>query len=174
MTKSISIARPQIARSGPKCLSGGSVIPAMRREPEHEDLARVAQVGGQEDHDGDLRQLRGLHGQRADPDGQVRAVRRRERPRQHEQEDPGERDRVAEALELAVVAEHDDHGGEGEQADDEPLRLLAGQLVVDPVDHHEPEAREQGHEREEVGVGVLEPRRSSRCATKHSPRKTPP
>ena len=33
ITNSISIASPQITSSGPKCLSGGSVMPSKRRAP---------------------------------------------------------------------------------------------------------------------------------------------
>ena len=33
MTISISIAAPQTTSSGPKCLSGGSVMPSTRRAP---------------------------------------------------------------------------------------------------------------------------------------------
>ena len=33
MTNSSSIAVPQTASSGPRCLSGGNVIPAKRRAP---------------------------------------------------------------------------------------------------------------------------------------------
>ena len=41
-----------------------------------------------------------------------------------------------------------------DQPDDEPLRLLAREVLVDPVDHHEAEARQHRDEREQVRVGV--------------------
>ena len=68
---------------------------------------------------------------------------------------PGGRDRVAVALEHPVVlAQRDDRRGEDDEPDDEPLRLLAREVLVEPVEHHEPEAREHRDEREEVRVGV--------------------
>ena len=74
--------------------------------------------------------------------------------RQQQQHDAGERDRVAVALEHAVVAQEDDRRREDDQADDEPRRLVAREVLVDAVDHHEAEAREHRDEREQVRVGV--------------------
>jgi hypothetical protein len=122
-------------------------------------LARVAQVGGDEDDQADLGQLGGLERDRADLDPQVGAVdlgADARHAREHQQPEPDEGDRVAIALEHAVVAYEQDHRHERNQAHDEPLRLLARQRVVDPVDDDEPEAREQRHQREEVRVGVGE------------------
>ena len=126
---------------------------AARADDEH--LARVAQVGRQEDDDRDLRQLRGLKGDRAHAERQVGAVRRAAEARQQQQQDAAERDDVAVALEHAmVVAQRDDRRREDDQADDEPLRLVAREVLVEAVEHHQAEAGEHGDEREEVRVGV--------------------
>ena len=79
-------------------------------------------------------------------------------PRHQQQRDRGRGDRVAVALEHAVVADEQDRGAEEREPNHEPLRLLARQLGVDPVDHHHAHRREQGGEREHVGVGVRQPR----------------
>ena len=63
-------------------------------------------------------------------------------------------DRVAVALEHVVVAQELDRQGEEDEAEDEPVGLVAGQVGVDPVDHHQAEGRQQRHQREEVGIGV--------------------
>ena len=124
---------------------------------DDQQLARVAQVAGQEDDDRDLGELGGLEGQRPEADAEVGAVDLRADPgqaRQQQHPDPDRGDGVAVALQHAVVAQQDDRGGEEPQPDDEPLRLLAGQLLVDAVDHHQAEAGQDGEEREQVGVGV--------------------
>ena len=118
---------PQTTSSGPKCFSGGSVTPKHAPRREHQHLARVAQVAREEDDDRELGELRRLHGQRADVDREVGAVDRREQARQQQQADAAERDQVAVALELAVVAQGDDRRDEQCQADHEPLRLLTGE-----------------------------------------------
>ena len=126
---------------------------AARADDEH--LARVAQVGREEDDDRDLRELGGLERDRADVERQVRAVDGVAEPRQQQQDDPRERDAVAVALEHAVVlAQRDDRRREEDEPDDEPLRLLAREVLVEAVEHHEAEAREHRDEREEVRVGV--------------------
>jgi hypothetical protein len=76
--------------------------------------------------------------------------------RQQQQPDPDSGDGVAVALQHAVVAQQDDRRREEPQADDEPLRLLAREVLVDAVDHHQAEAREDGEQREEIGIGVRE------------------
>ncbi len=67
---------------------------------------------------------------------------------------PTRGDRVAVPLEHAQVAQQQDRRGEQDQPDDEPLRLLARELLVDPVDDDEAEAGEHRDEREQVRVGV--------------------
>ncbi len=76
--------------------------------------------------------------------------------RQDRHADPDGGDRVAVALEHAhaAPAQRDDRGGEEDESDDHPLRLLARQHGIDAVDHHDPDAREHGGEREQVGIGV--------------------
>ena len=66
MKTSISIAAPQTTSSGPKCLSGGIVMPEEAARALHQHLARVAQVGGEEDDDRDLAELGRLERDRAD------------------------------------------------------------------------------------------------------------
>ena len=70
--------------------------------------------------------------------------------------EPGDDDQVPVALEHVVVVEEGDRQHEEDQADDEPVRLIAGQALVDPVEHHQPDRRQQRDEREQVGVGVGE------------------
>ena len=74
MKKSRNIAAPQTTSSGPKCLSGGSVIPSDPPRALHQQLPVVAQVGREEDDDRELAELRGLEGEGADPDAEVGAV----------------------------------------------------------------------------------------------------
>jgi hypothetical protein len=129
--------------------------PGEPARPDHQHLARVAQVGRQEDDDRDLRELGGLKRDRAEVEGQIGAVDRAPQARQQQQQDAAERDDVAVALQHAVVAaQRDDRRGEEDQPDDEPLRLHARELLVEAVEHHEAEAGEDGDEREEVRVGV--------------------
>ena len=127
----------------------------------HEDIARLSQIAGEKDDDPELRELGRLELDRAHLDGEVRAadlVPDAGQPRHQQQRDRGRGDRVAVALEHAVVADEQDRGAEEREPDDEPLRLLARQLGVDPVDHHHAHRREQGGEGEHVGVGVRQPR----------------
>ena len=70
MKTSITIAAPQTTSSGPRCLSGGKVMPGKRRAPTTRHLALLAQVAGEEDDDRDLRQLSGLEVDRADVDAE--------------------------------------------------------------------------------------------------------
>ena len=79
-------------------------------------------------------------------------------PRHQEQRDARRRDRVAVALEHVVVVDHQDGHAEEREPDDEPLRLLARELGVDPVDQDETDAGQHGGEREQVRVGVREAR----------------
>ena len=117
------------------------------------------QVAGQEHDDRDLGELGRLEGDAAEVDRQVGAVDLLPDPRQarqHGGQDRDRDDRVAVALEHrhAAVAQGDDRGREQDQADHHPLRLLARQHRFDAVDHHDPEARQHGHQREQVRVGV--------------------
>ena len=164
MKTSSTIAAPHTTSSGPRCLSGGSGIPRILCVPCDEHLARVAQVGREEDDDRDLRQLGGLEGDRADADAEVGAVDLLADPRharQQQEQDARGRDDVAVALEDPhVLAQAMIVRREDDEPDDEPLRLLAGEVLVEAVEHHEPEARERRDEREEVRVGV----RAASCA----------
>ena len=74
MKTSITIAPPHTTSSGPKCFSGGMVTPQEAARALHEHLARVAQVRGEEDDDGDLPELRRLEGDRPELDAEVGAV----------------------------------------------------------------------------------------------------
>ena len=70
---------------------------------------------------------------------------------------PDRGDQVAVALEHVVVANEEDRHREQGRAGDEDRRLLQGQAVVDPEQHHEADRREQRAEREQVRVGVGQP-----------------
>ena len=102
----------------------------------------------------------GWKAERAELDPEVGAVDlladpRQARRQQQQQADRG--DRVPVALEHVVVAQELDRQREEDEAEDEPVRLVAGEGGVDPVDHHQAEGGQQGGQREEVGVGVGEP-----------------
>jgi hypothetical protein len=124
---------------------------------EDQQLARIAQVAGQEDDDRDLGELRRLEGQRAELHAEVRAVDvlpDARHARQQQERDPRRGDRVPVALEDAVVAQREDRRREQDQPQHEPLRLLPREVLVDPVDHHQAEAGEDREQREQVRVGV--------------------
>ena len=74
------------------------------------------------------------------------------------QRDRAERDQVAVALEDVVVAKEDDRRGERGEAQEEERRLLDGQALLDPVEHHQADRREDRAEREEVRIRVRERR----------------
>ena len=126
--------------------------------PHHHDLTRIAQVAGQEDDQSDLGELGRLKDEHAgDPDTEVGAVDLRAQPRhpwQQQQQQRHRHDRVAVALELAVVPKRDDRDREQRQPQHEPLRLLAREGRIDPVDHHDPEAGQQRDQGEHVRVGM--------------------
>ena len=130
MKTSITIAAPQTTSSGPKCLSGGIVRPAIRRAADGQQLAVLVQVAREEDDDADLRDLRRLEGERAEVDLEVGAVHLRadaRQPRRHQQQDPDGRDQVAVALEHVVVAQEEDRRREQGRPGDEDRRLLQRQ-----------------------------------------------
>ena len=87
---------------------------------------------------------------------------------------PGRGDRVAVALEHRVVAQEHDRGHEHHQADHEPLRLLARQLGVDPVDHHQAERGQHRGQREQVRVGVGQPRADEQVREQAQPEEHQP
>ena len=160
MKKSRNIAAPQTTSSGPKCLSGGIVTPEHAPRALHQQLPRVAQVGGEEDDDRELAELRRLELEGADADAEVGAVdllADAGHARQQQQRQAGRRDRVAVALEHAEVLEEDDREREEQEPEAEPARLAQRLLLVEPVDHHEPEAGQHRHERQQVGIGVGQP-----------------
>ena len=74
MKTSMNIAAPQTTSSGPRCLSGGIVTPEDPARALHEHAAVVLQVGGEEDDDRDLAQLGRLEGDRPDAHAEVGAV----------------------------------------------------------------------------------------------------
>ena len=149
-----------------------------RRAPDHEqrpdvlerelpaqaarhELPRVVEVAREEDDDGELGELRGLEGDRPDAHGEVGAVHRlaeHRQPRHEQQGDAGRGDGVAVALEHAQVAQEQHGRAEQAEADGEPLRLLAREVGVDAVDHHEPHGPQERGQREQVRVGVGQPR----------------
>ena len=77
--------------------------------------------------------------------------------RRQQQQDPGGGDQVAVALEHVVVAQEEDRQAEQDQPEDEDRRLVEGELVVDPVDDHQPDRGQQRAEREQVRVRVGQP-----------------
>ena len=126
----------------------------------HQQLPVVAQVGGEEDDDRELAELRGLERERPDPDAQVGAVdllADARHAREEQQREPGGGDRVAVALEDPEVLEEDDREREEHEPEREPAGLADRLLGVEPVDHDEPEAREHRGERQQVRVRVGQP-----------------
>ena len=134
------------------------MLQAEARDPAgDEHLTRVVEVARQEDDDRDLGELGGLELDRADLHRQEGAVHLLADPgqaRKEQERQTARGDGVAVALEDAVVAQENDRCDEQHQSDDEPLRLLARELLVDPVDHHQPERGEHRGEREQVRVRV--------------------
>ena len=129
--------------------------------PDHQQLAVLTQIGGEEDDDADLGQLGRLEGDRTEADPQVGAVdlgADQRQPRGHQQGEADQGDRVPVPLEHRVVAEDLDHDREEDQPEHEPVGLVAGQLTtqfgVEPVEHDESEGGQQRHQREEVRVSV--------------------
>ena len=102
--------------------------------PLREHLALLAQVGGEEDDQQDLRELARLELERADVHPEPRAVDGRAEPgqaRQEEQHDRADAEEVLVRLEHAVVAaQPDQRGGEERDADHDPEALL--ERVVGP------------------------------------------
>ena len=125
--------------------------------PDDQHLAVLAQVGGEEDDDRDLRELGRLEGDRADLHPQVGAIDLFADPRQarrQQQQDADRGDDVPVALEHVVIAQELDRQREEDEAEDEPVGLVAGEAFVDPVEHHQAERGQHRHQREEVRVGV--------------------
>ncbi len=152
-------------RGAPDDQQRAEVLERRQGDPEHppraddQHLSVLAQVAGEEDDDADLRELGGLECEWADLHPEVGAVHLLPDPRQprrQQQQQPDRGDRVAVALEHVVVAQELDREGEEDESEHEPVRLVAGQVGVDPVDHHQAEGRQQSDQREEVRVGVGE------------------
>ena len=82
-------------------------------------------------------------------------------PRGQQQAEADQGDRVPVTLENRIVLEEVDHRGEEDQPDHEPVRLVAGQFVpglgIEPVEHDQADRGQQGHQREEVRIGVGQP-----------------
>ena len=156
MNTSMNIAAPHTTSSGPRCLSCGTVIgPSLR--PCTSTCRVSCRYAARKMMIAILPNSAGWKATGPELDAEVGAVDLLADPghaRQQQQQQADERDRVAVALEHAEVAQQQDRRREQDQADDEPLRLLARERVVDPVDDDEPEAREHAHEREHVRVRV--------------------
>ena len=105
----------------------------------------MRQVRREEDHDQDAAELRRLERVAADPDPQPRAVLDEpdaRNDRQEQQDQPCEADRVRVAVELPVIADHEQHDDERDDADDEPHRLFAGDRRPQPVEQRHAQAGE--------------------------------
>ena len=160
MKTSMNIEAPQTTSSGPEVLERRQGDAEHPPGADDQHLAVLAQVAGEEDDDADLRELGRLEGERPDLDPEVGAVdllADPRQPRRQQQQQPDRGDRVPVALEHVVVAQELDRQREEDQAEDEPVGLVAGQAVVDPVDHHQADRGQQGDQREEVRVGVGQP-----------------
>ena len=132
----------------------------MRRAVIARELPLLAQIAGEEDDHADLRHLGRLKGQRPEVDAQVGAVHLGADPRQarrHQQQDPDRSDQVPVALQDVVVAKEQDRGRQHGRSADEDRRLLQGQLLVDPEQHHQSDRGQERAEREQVRVGMGEP-----------------
>ena len=120
-----------------------------------QQLALVAQVRRQEDHDQDLRHLAELDRLAApdlDPEpGAVDAGG--EDHGDQQQADAGQADQVAVALEHPVVGQGEQHADERGAPHRHPDRLVGGQLRADAVELDQADRREHPHGRQQVGVG---------------------
>ena len=134
------------------------MTPRIRRASDHHHMPGVAEIAGQEDDEPDLGELGRLEDEQpGDPNAEVCAVDLIAHPGQTRHQQQPQRysdDQVAILLELAVVAKDHDRRGEQDEAEHEPLRLLASKRLRDPVYDHDPETGQQRDEREQVGVGV--------------------
>ena len=115
----------------------------------------VVEVAGEEDHDGQLGELRRLDREAEGVDPQLGAVDRgAEHDGRHQQRQADGADDVAVAVELHVVA-HDEHGEDEEAgADQQPLPLGERERRADAKDLRQPDGGEQRGDRQQERVGL--------------------
>ena len=68
----------------------------------------------------------------------------------------------------------DEHEDEHHQADQQPHRLLAGQVGVDAVDQQDAQRRQQGGDGQQVGIGPGNEDAVATCTRPKRPRKIGP
>ena len=140
-----------------------------------ERLALLAQVGGEEDDQEDLRELARLELDRADAHPEPCAVDRRAEPghaRQEQQRDRRDPEQVLVVLELAVVAaQPEQREREEADADDDPEPLLERVVGTEPVDLGHADRRQHTRHRQQVRVGVRRPRSARRGAPRRTARR---
>ncbi len=120
-----------------------------------ERLPDVHQIGGEEDHQQDLAELGRLEADRTKGHPEPGPVDLpAEDGGEEQQQQPGDADHEAVVAQHLEIADEDQDQQEGDQADHQPHGLLQGQLLVQPVDHQDPQGREQRRHRQKVGIGV--------------------
>src|SRR5207244_12988568 len=122
-----------------------------------EQLALRRQVRSEEHHHEHLAELGRLERERSEPDPYPRAVdllAEHGDDRKQQEPDREEADRVRERVEAAVVPDREQRDRERGEREDQPPRLVRSLPRVEPVDHREPDPREERSTREERGICV--------------------
>src|SRR5581483_7774489 len=132
--------------------------PHVLEAPLRKHLALLAQVARQEDDQEDLRELAGLHLDRADAHPQTRAVHRRadaREARQEEQCDGADPEQVLVVLEDPVVAaEAEEREREQPDSDHDPEALLELVVRAEPVDLGDADRGQERRHGQEVWIGI--------------------
>ena len=129
--------------------------PHLPRE-HREHLAVGGQVGGDEEHDENLRQLAGLEAEAAEAQPQLAAAGFVADDRQHggeQQQDAHDHERVLVIGELVQVAHDGERGDHGRDADEQPQQLVHGQIGHDAGDEGDADARQRERDRQDGRVG---------------------
>ena len=129
--------------------------PHLPRE-HREHLAVGGQVGGDEEHDENLRQLAGLEAEAAEAQPQLAAAGLVADDRQHggkQQQNAHDHERVLVIGELVQVAHDGERGDHGRDADEQPQQLIHGQIGHNTGDEGDADARQRERDRQDGRVG---------------------
>ena len=135
-----------------------------------EHPALVGEVGGEEDHEEDLDQLRRLHGLAGNGEPEPGAVDGgAEQTGGEEQQHGGERRGVLVAAEHGVASPCDDPRDHHDNSRGDPIRLALGSVRRQPHDEREPNGGEQHGDGVRLGFGLR--RKNAKRDMSHSRRK---
>ena len=129
--------------------------PHLPRE-HREHLAVGGQVGGDEEHDENLRQLAGLEAEAADAQPQLAAAGLIADDRQHgreQKQDAHDHERVFIVGELVQVAHDGEGGNHGRDADEQPQQLVHGQIGHNAGHERDTDARQRERNGQNSWVG---------------------